>query len=129
LAMAAGIATLKELKKPGLYDQVNALGSRMVQGLRSAVEAGKIPAQVNSFGSLATIFFAERPVRNYHDAKRSNTKRYARYFREMLDLGIFLAPSQFEATFVSAVHTEKDIARAIEAARQVFVMLASEPNP
>ena len=128
LAMAAGIATLKELKKPGFYEQVNTLAAKMVQGLKTTVDVAKIPAQVNSCGSLATIFFTDRPVRDYQDAKTSNTKRYARYFREMLDLGIFLAPSQFEAAFVSAAHTEKDIDRALEAARQVFAMLASEPN-
>jgi len=129
LAMAAGITTLSELKKPDLYARTNTLTAKMVQGLKAAAEAAKIPAQVNSYGSLATIFFADEPVRNYKDAKTSNTRRYGRYFREMLDLGIFLAPSQFEAAFVSAAHTEKDIVRALEVARQVFAALASEPNP
>ena len=129
LAMAAGITTLSELKKPDLYARTNTLTAKMVQGLKSAAGAAKIPAQVNSYGSLATIFFADEPVRNYKDAKTSNTRHYGRYFREMLDLGIFLAPSQFEAAFVSAAHTEKDIVRALEVARQVFAALASEPNP
>ncbi|HJZ63764.1 MAG TPA: glutamate-1-semialdehyde 2,1-aminomutase [Candidatus Acidoferrum sp.] len=128
LAMAAGIATLNELKKPGLYNQLNTFAAKMVQGLKAAIDATKIPAQVNSHRSLATVFFTDKPVRDYQGAKASNTKRYARYFREMLDLGIFLAPSQFEAVFVSAAHTEKNITRAIEAAQQVFAILASEPN-
>jgi len=128
LAMAAGIATLNELKKPGLYDQLNTFATKMVKGLKSAIAATKIPAQVNSHGSLATVFFTDKPVRDYQGAKASNTKRYARYFREMLGLGMFLAPSQFEAAFVSAAHTEKDISLAIQAAQQVFAMLASEPN-
>jgi glutamate-1-semialdehyde 2,1-aminomutase len=126
LAMSAGVATLTELKQPGLYDRVNALAGKMVTGLKSAVTAAKIPAQVNSYGSLATVFFTEKPVRNYQDAKISNTKRYARYFREMLDRGIFLAPSQFEAAFVSAAHTENDVERAVAAAQQCLLSIANE---
>jgi len=126
LAMSAGIATLNELKKPGLYDRVNALAEKMVTGLKSAVVAAKIPAQVNSYGSLATVFFTENPVRNYNDAKTSNAKRYARYFREMLDQRIFLAPSQFEAAFVSAAHSEADIVCVLEAARVCLGAVAQD---
>jgi glutamate-1-semialdehyde 2,1-aminomutase len=125
LAMSAGIATLKELNKPGLYEQVNALASRFVDGLKGAIAAAKLSAQVNAHGSLATIFFAEAPVRNYQDAKKSNTKRYARYFGEMLDRGIFLAPSQFEAAFVSMAHTDRDMDRAISAARESLQQMAA----
>lgn len=127
LAMSAGIATLTELKKPGLYERVNALAAKLVAGLTVAVAAAKVPAQVNSHGSLATIFFTDKPVRNYQDAKASNTKRYTRYFREMLDRGIFLAPSQFEAAFVSAAHTETHIDRAIAAARESLHAIAKDP--
>jgi glutamate-1-semialdehyde 2,1-aminomutase len=126
LAMSAGIATLKELKTPGLYERVNRLAEKLVNGLKQALADAEIPAQVNTYGSLATIFFTEKPVRNYKDAKTANTKRYARYFREMLDSGIFLAPSQFEAAFVSAAHSEADIDRTIAAARRVFALLNSE---
>ena len=75
-----------------------------------------VAAQVNSIASLSTVFFAPQAVRNYNDAKKSETKVYARFFREMLRRGIFLAPSQFEAAFVSAVHTSADIERTIVAA-------------
>jgi glutamate-1-semialdehyde 2,1-aminomutase len=126
LAMSAGIATLTELKKPGLYDRVNSLAAKMVVGLKDALADAKIPAQVNSYDSLATVFFTGKPVRNYQDAKTANTKRYARYFREMLDRGIFLAPSQFEAAFVSAAHSEADIARALGAARQCLHLVAND---
>ena len=126
LAMAAGIATLNELKRPGLYEQVNALAAQLVDGLKTALAEVKIPAHVNSHGSLATVFFTDKPVRNYQDAKTSNTKRYARYFREMLDRGVFLAPSQFEAAFVSAAHTEKDIERTIAAARESLQLVAAD---
>jgi glutamate-1-semialdehyde 2,1-aminomutase len=80
---------------------------------------------VNSSQSLGTIFFTEQPVRDYAGAKRSNTKRYARFFREMLDRGIFLAPSQFEAAFVSAAHATEDIDRTIAAAADVLQLIAS----
>jgi glutamate-1-semialdehyde 2,1-aminomutase len=81
------------------------------------VKAG-VAAQVNSIGSLATLFFAAQPVRNYSDAKKSDTKRYGEFFRNMLDHGIFLAPSQYEAAFVSAAHTDADIDRTLAAARE-----------
>ena len=128
LAMSAGIATLTELKKPGLYAKVNSLAAKMVAGLKDALAEAKIAAQVNSYDSLATVFFTGKPVRNYQDAKTANTKRYARYFREMLDRGIFLAPSQFEAAFVSAAHSEADIDRAVEAARQCLRLAANDAS-
>ena len=74
---------------------------------------------------VATIFFSDRPVRNYGDAKRSDTKLYARFFREMLDRGIFLAPSQFEAAFLSLAHTAEDVRRTISAARESLAAIAS----
>src|SRR6267142_116337 len=101
LAMSAGIAALKQLTKPGLYEEMTKLAQRLVVGLRAELVGAGIPAQVNAIGSLATIFFTSEAVKNYAGAKRSDTKRYARFFREMLDRGIFSAPSQFEAAFVS----------------------------
>src|SRR6202795_917890 len=120
LAMSAGIATLNELAKPGLYDGISALAKKLVHGLRNALAGAGIPAQVNSMGSLSTIFFTPDPVTNHSGAKRSDTKVYARYFREMLNRGIFLAPSQFEAAFVSASHTSADIDRTIASAQEVL---------
>jgi glutamate-1-semialdehyde 2,1-aminomutase len=118
LAMRAGIATLKELKKTGLYEGIHELASMWVTGLKKTLVSAGIPAQVNSIGSLSTLFFAPEPVTNYAGAKRSDTKLYARFFREMLERGILLAPSQFEAGFVSAAHTRKDIERTIAAAEE-----------
>jgi glutamate-1-semialdehyde 2,1-aminomutase len=126
LAMAAGIATLKQLAKPALYESINENAGRLVAGLKQAVADARIPAEINATGSLSTIFFIDGAVQNYADAKRSNTKRYARYFREMLDRGIFLAPSQFEAAFVSAAHTTQDIDRTIAAARESLQAAATE---
>src|SRR5271166_1537456 len=116
LAMRAGIATLNELCKPGLYEEIDELAKKLVAGLRAVLADAGIPAQVNSIGSLSTIFFTPHTVSNYSDAKRSDTKVYARFFREMLNRGIFLAPSQFEAAFVSAAHTSGDMDRTIIAA-------------
>ena len=116
LAMSAGIATLKELQKPGLYERIKTFNEKLGTGVRKALTDAGIAAEINSIGSLSTIFFTANPVRNYAQAKSSNTKLYARFFREMLQRGIFLAPSQFEAAFVSAAHTEADIDRTIAAA-------------
>jgi glutamate-1-semialdehyde 2,1-aminomutase len=127
LAMCAGIATLKELKNPGLYERVNKLAEKLAHGLKQALADSKIAAQLNSYGSLMTIFFTDKPVRNYQDARAADTKRYARYFQEMLERGIFLAPSQFEAAFVSAAHTEHEIERTVEAAREALQFIARDP--
>jgi glutamate-1-semialdehyde 2,1-aminomutase len=128
LAMSAGIATLNELAKPGLYDGVNTLAKKLVHGLRNALAGAGIGAQVNSIGSLSTIFFTRDPVTNYAGAKRSDTKLYARYFREMLNRSIFFAPSQFEAAFVSASHTTADIDRTIATAQEVLKFIAAQPS-
>jgi len=128
LAMRAGIATLNELGKPGFYEGINELAGKLVHGLRKALQNAGIEAQVNSIGSLCTVFFAPQPVHNYSDAKRSDTKRYARFFREMLERGIFLAPSQFEAAFVSAAHTPGDIDRTIRAAEESLKAMAAQPG-
>jgi glutamate-1-semialdehyde 2,1-aminomutase len=126
LAMRAGIAALHQLTKPGLYEGMTQLAQRLVFGLRAELADAGIPAQINAIGSLATVFFTSEPVRNYTDAKRSDTKRYARFFREMLDRGIFLAPSQFEAAFVSAAHTAQDIDRTLAAAHESLQAMSSD---
>jgi glutamate-1-semialdehyde 2,1-aminomutase len=125
LAMRAGIAALKQLTKPGLYEQITQLAQRLVIGLRAELAEVRIPAQINAVGPLATVFFTPEPVNNYAAAKRSDTKRYARFFREMLDRGIFLAPSQFEAAFVSVAHTAEDIDRTLSAARESLQAISS----
>jgi glutamate-1-semialdehyde 2,1-aminomutase len=126
LAMSAGIAALKQLSAPGLYQRINQNAERLVAGLRKAVSETHVPARVNASHSLATIFFTDQPVGDYTGAKRSDTKRYARYFREMLDRGIFLAPSQYEAAFVSAAHSTEDIDRTLAAAQESLKLIAAE---
>ncbi len=126
LAMCAGIATLKQLTSPGLYEGIHDRARRLVVGLRHALTDAGIPAEVNSIGSLSTVFFAPEPVHNYADARRSDTKRYAHFFREMLERGVFMAPSQFEAAFVSAAHTAADIDQTLAAAREAFQVIATD---
>jgi glutamate-1-semialdehyde 2,1-aminomutase len=123
LAMRAGIATLDQLSAPGLYERIEKLAATLAVALRAALAAEKIPGYVNAIGSLATLFFTQDPVSNYNDAKKSDTKRYTQYFRNMLERGVFLAPSQFEASFVSVAHTDSDIAFAIKAAQESLQLI------
>ena len=118
LAMRAGIATLQELCAPGKYQALNALAEKFVTDLKQALAESGVQGHINARGSLATLFFCQGPVRNYDDAKRSDTTRYARFFREMLNRGVFLSPAQFEAMFVSMAHTPADVAATIAAVRE-----------
>ncbi len=122
LAVAAGLATLAELRKPDVYRRLDALGGELERGLRSAADQARVPLTVNRVGSMLTGFFCEGPVTDYASAKRADTKRYARYFHEMLSRGVFQAPSQFEAAFVSLAHTDADIALAGRAAAQALTV-------
>ena len=117
LAMRAGLATLPRLATSGFYDGLNRRAERLADGLRGALRDAGVPGQVNMAGSLLTLFFASELVRDYAGAKKSDTARFAAFFREMLQRGIFLPPSQFEALFVSAAHTDADIDATIAAAR------------
>lgn len=118
LAMRAGIATLALLEAPGFYASLSEKAARLADGLRAALRESDAPGQINSAGSLLTLFFAAEPVRDYSGAKKSDTGHFAAFFREMLARGVFLPPSQFEALFVSAAHTEDDISRTLAAARE-----------
>ncbi len=118
LAMMAGIATLQILRQPGTYDRLEALGSRLEAGLRDAAKQAGVPVTVNRVGSMLTGFFVDGPVTNYDDAIEADTASYARFHRAMLNRGIYLAPSQFEATFVSLAHSNDDIGQTIDAASE-----------
>src|SRR5690242_3847450 len=117
LAMRAGIAILQELADTQIYKRLEQLSNRFSTGMQKAIADSGLAVQLNKFGSLSTLFFTETPVRNYGDAKKSDTKRYAQCFREMMQRGVFFAPSQFEAAFVSAAHSEEDIDHAVAAVR------------
>ncbi|MDN4592681.1 glutamate-1-semialdehyde 2,1-aminomutase [Polycladomyces subterraneus] len=123
LAMAAGYATLQELGKPGVYEQLEAKASRLEEGFRQNAEETGIPYHINRVGSMVCLFFTGERVVSYTQAKQSDTKRFARYFRLMLEQGILLPPSQFEGMFVSAAHSDEDIERTIEANRNALKQL------
>ncbi len=118
LAMRAGLAVLPHLEKPGFYDDLNRKAKRLADGFQAALAAAGVPGRVNLSGSLLTMFFGDDEIRNYTDAKNSHTRLYPKFFHGMLDRGIFLAPSQFEALFISAAHTDADIDRTIAAAQE-----------
>jgi glutamate-1-semialdehyde 2,1-aminomutase len=118
LAMRAGIATLDLLAAPGVYESLEARSRRLEEGIKSALKETAVPGVATRVASLLTIFFSPGPVRNYADAKRSDTGRFAAFFRAMLERGIFLAPSQFEALFVSAAHSDQDVDRTVAACRE-----------
>jgi glutamate-1-semialdehyde 2,1-aminomutase len=123
LAMRAGLATLPKLEAPKFYEDVNRRTQRLAEGVRNALKEAKVPGQVNVAGSLLTLFFCDQPIQNYADAKKSDTARFGKFFQAMLERGIFLPPSQYEALFVSAAHTDADISRTITAARESLTTL------
>jgi glutamate-1-semialdehyde 2,1-aminomutase len=118
LAMTAGIETLKILSKPGAYKTLEKLSSDLEKGLRDAAKEAGIPVTFNRVGSMFTGFFTDRKVKDFASAKTSDTARFGRYFLSMLKNGVNLAPSQFEAAFMSLAHTKADINKTIEAARK-----------
>jgi glutamate-1-semialdehyde 2,1-aminomutase len=125
LAMAAGIAALKALKLPGIYETLEARSLRLAEGLARAADQAGIPAVFNRVGSMLGMFFTDRPVRDFAAAKTSDLDRFAVYYRRMLAEGIYLAPSQFEASFVSLAHSEADIDQTVAAAAKVLNSLNS----
>jgi glutamate-1-semialdehyde 2,1-aminomutase len=115
LAMAAGIATLELLGRPGVYEELERKSARLEEGLaRNARELG-IPSTINRVGSMVCPFFTDAKVVDYETAKTSDLERFARVFGRLLDRGVSIAPSQFEGLFVSLAHSDEDIERTIEA--------------
>lgn len=124
LAMAAGIATLAELNKPGVYTELDQKAALLTEGIRDAAKASGIPVQVDRVGSVFGMFFNDKPVNNISDAKTCDLDRFTRYYNAMLEQGIYLAPSQFESGFVSTAHGEEQISKTIQAMQTVFGQLA-----
>ena len=120
LAVTAGIETLKLLKKPGLYRQLEERARTLTDGLSRAAREAGVAVTLNRVGSMMTMFFTPGPVTDYASAKKSDTQAYATFFRAMLSQGVYLAPSQFEAAFLSTAHTPADIAKTVKAARAAF---------
>jgi glutamate-1-semialdehyde 2,1-aminomutase len=120
LAMAAGIETLEILKSKAIYKDLEKKTRYLAEGISRIAEEGRIPHSVNYANGMLTLFFTEGPVRDYRTAKMSDTKRFARFFIGMMEQGIYLPPSQFEAWFLSAAHTQKDLDRTLEACEEAF---------
>ena len=120
LAMAAGLATLKVALEPETHDRLEELGERWKSGMEAAASQGGRPYTINGAGSMVSIFFTEGPVTDFASAARSDTKAFKSFFWHMLSRGVYLAPSQYEAGFISAAHTDEDLDKTFEAAREWF---------
>jgi len=120
LAMAAGIAALRELQSGAVHEQLEVLGARLEAGLNAAAQKAGIAVVTQRAGSMSCLFFAEKPVHNLDDAMQADRERFKKYFHGMLAEGVYLAPSAFEAAFLSAAHTEADVDATIAAAEKVM---------
>ena len=123
LAVAAGVAALTEIKKPGVYQQLETMGQRLADGLTKVFNEAEIPGTVNRMGSMLTGFFSPGPVESLNQVEQADAAVYGRYFHAMLERGVYLAPSQFEAGFVSLAHTNADIDQTIAVAKEALASL------
>ncbi len=129
LAMAAGLATLQELRDHPPYDRLEHLGRLLEEGLHQAAAAAGVPHQIARVGSMITFFFNPEPVTDYDVARKSDTERFARFFWAMIDRGVYLPCSQFEAAFLSAAHTEQHVAQTVAAAREALTDVVRGARP
>ena len=126
LAMAAGYAQLHYLKEhKNLYQQLEQLGAELVTGVAAAAKGAGVPMTYNRIGSMFTWFFTPGPVTDWNSAAKSDTEAFGRFFRNMLDSGVYLPPSQYEAAFLGAAHTAEDVQKTIAAAKQAFAMVTA----
>ncbi|HVJ48122.1 glutamate-1-semialdehyde 2,1-aminomutase [Desulfitobacterium sp.] len=123
LAMAAGLTTLRLLQKPGVYAELERKTSYLAEGLEKIAEECSLPVWVNSIGAMFSIFFTDQPVKDFASACTSDVERFATYFRGMLEHGVYLAPSQYEAVFLSLAHTDDDLNYTLGQARAVLKSL------
>lgn len=124
--MAAGYAQLRHLREhKEIYRQLDQLSGELVTGVGAAAKAASVPMTYNRVGSMFTWFFTPGPVTDWDSAAKSDTAAFGRFFRNLLDQGIYLPPSQFEAAFLGAAHTEEDIQRTVAAAKNAFAMVAA----
>lgn len=121
LAMAAGVEILQILDNPAVWENLNARSNQLKEGVISILRRKALNYQLQSVGSMFTLFFAENPVTNWTTASLANREKYAQFFRNMLDYGVYLAPSQFEAGFLSSMHGEHEILFTLEAIEKSLV--------
>jgi glutamate-1-semialdehyde 2,1-aminomutase len=124
LAMSAGLATLSLTEAPGFYEHLERLAARLADGLAAAAAAAGVPVTCHRVGSMQCVFFTPGPVLDWRSASASDTRAYATFFRGLLERGVYVAPSQYEALFVSAAHTEDDMDATVAAAREAFAEVA-----
>jgi glutamate-1-semialdehyde 2,1-aminomutase len=120
LAMTAGIETLKVLRQPGVFDEIEQKAARLAEGIGEAAEKAEVPIFQTRVGTMFSNFFTSEAVTEYQSAKRSDTSRFGRYFHAMLERGIYIAPSQLEAGFISLAHSHEDLEHTIEAAKEAL---------
>jgi glutamate-1-semialdehyde 2,1-aminomutase len=125
LAVTAGLKTLEVLRRPGAYERLETLTRKLTEGLREKAEGAGVPVTINRVGSMFTVFFTGDAVADYASARKSDTTRFASFFRLLLARGVYFPPSQFEAAFVSLAHSDEDVESTLEAARQGFGDLAN----
>lgn len=123
VAMAAGIAGLEELRATNAYERLEQLGAQLEAGMREAAKSAGVPVKFNRCGSMFCGYFTDQPVHNLAEAMRSDRERFKKFFHGMLDAGVYLAPSQFEAGFISTAHSEQDIESTVRAAAGVMKSL------
>jgi glutamate-1-semialdehyde 2,1-aminomutase len=123
VAVSAGLAQLDMLEDGSVYAALEERGAQLEAGLASAFEGSGMPHTINRVGSMLTVFFTEGPVRNFTEAKRSDTERFGKFFRGLLERGVYLPPSQFEAAFISGAHSSEDIQETVEAVENVLAAL------
>jgi glutamate-1-semialdehyde 2,1-aminomutase len=123
LAMTAGIKTLEILRQPGSYEYLETVTKRLADGLLQIARETGHAVCGGSISGMFGLFFTEGPVHNYEDARKSDLQKFSRFHRGMLEHGVYLAPSQFEAGFTSLAHTDTDIDRTLQAAREVMAKL------
>ena len=123
LAMTCGLATLDILRQKDVYKKLDLLAEKLCQGLEDLIRKKGIPARINRSGSMFTLFFTGDDVFDYNSAKKADAGKYAKYFQGMLQSGVWLPPSQFEACFVSSAHTAKDVEGTLKAAASALDLI------
>lgn len=120
LAMSAGLATLKELENPGVYEHLSLIANQLAEGFEKAAEKAEVAISINKLGGMISCFFTEEKVKDFKTATTSNVLKFKAFFQSMLAQGIYLAPSQFETCFLSLAHSDEDIKETIEASEIAF---------
>jgi glutamate-1-semialdehyde 2,1-aminomutase len=129
LAMIAGITTLRALQVPGAWQKMETTGARLIAGLRAAAENTGVPIMASQVGTMFGFFFTDQPVIDWDSASQADTQRFATYFQQMLENGVYVAPSQYEAGFLSTMHGDREIEATITAAERAFIACKKSTIP